>query len=586
MFGDEVKVIARPYQEQMRDVALEFIFRLKHRGTLCVAPMGCGKSLTMALTADEAKKYGGVLILSHFKKLADQNRNAVRRLGHTCYIYTGGEKDVIWTDVRNNGAAVSATVQSMSRALHKIDKATFKLILIDEGHHAVLDSDYHKIAQYFEAPVILYSATPERADGKPLAGDGALCESVAYNGQIREFVREGWILEPRIRYEEVDSMDWTVIDNDSSPVTEEQAAKVWEANEAHFASVKPMLASVGDMPMLGFAPTVKLAKLWAEMVNDDRPGCAEYVASFKPGDYTSAKMDFAMTERTLIESQYESGQLQYLFNQGVYLEGADLVRARCAVMYILTSSKSKYVQAVGRVLRPANDENGRSILIGYERATAAQRLAVIAASNKPNAVVIDYAGSSGPNKLVHPTCLLADKKTDPKVIERVEEVIKERLARGERDVSLEEVLHDQEEAYRKFLVRDAKLRRSIAVEFETSVTDIDPWGSPEVTSGQRYQPKKINPPPPKVVEQIAKYRQQLGERPYSKDFYDTLNNGAAFAILKKLREKINAQRSKQSCPQWVIDKLESLGEYGTPGNYAEGLKAMHRLEKAHARRDA
>lgn len=574
-------VILRPYQEEMGHRTVENLLTKKHRGTLNVAPMGCGKSLTMAHTAISLSNATGrgVLILAHYRGLVLANQKAVQRLGRQCYIYRGEEKNVIWSDVINHGAIVSGSVQAIAHALKRVDPKAFPFILLDEGHHAILDSLYHKIVEHFGAQVALYTATPRRADGAWLVGDKSLCQSVAYNGQIRDFVRDGWILMPRIHHETAVKMDWTLIGDDSSAITEKEAEKLWESNKANYAVIEPLLKSAGDMPVVGFAPSVRLAKLWAALINDRRPGLAEYVASYRPGDYTDAKMEFGSSDRRLIEAQFEGGEIQYLLNQGVYLEGADLVRARCCMMGIITDSWGKYVQAVGRVLRPANDPDGNSILVGYERATVGQRLDRIAQSTKPWSLVLDYAGSSGPNKLVHAIDIFADneKGMHPKVRQRVIEVAEERSERGD-DVNLEEILQEQEEAYKQFMVRDAAVRKKIAVDVETVTQEIDPWGAPEVTAGARYVQRKINPAAPKVIEQIQKYSAELGKQ-YSEDFYRSLTNAKAFGVLNGLRKKINEKRKTEPCPSWIQRELSAMGIYDVPANKLDGLNLLQKRQR-------
>jgi len=581
MFDDvePSSVVLRHYQEEMRDNSYENIYVKKHRGTLCVAPMGCGKSLTMACTAVKASMHGGVLILAHFKMLVKGNKKAVERLGRRCYLYTGEEKDVIWSDVKKNGAIVSGSVQAVVRALHKIDQSAIKLILIDEGHHSTLDSSYHKIQRHFNCPVIVYTATPDRDDGEPLVSDKAMCESVAYNGQVRDFINQGWILLPKIIFEKSVKLDYSVFSDDNSAITERQAQEAWEANKAHYAVIKPFLSRCGDMQSVGFAPTVKLAKLWSGLVNDVKPGRSEYVASYKPGDYTDAKFDFDSTDRRLIEQKFFDGSIQHLWNQGVYLEGADLVPAQAAMFGIVTTSRAKVAQGVGRILRPC-EVDGVSILSGLERATAAQRLEAIAKSKKPCAYVFDYGGSTGPKKLVHPAELFCDDHTPPELRERVLARMEE-LSEGRQNdegINIEEVMMEQEESYKKFLVRDAHVRRSIAVEVEVMTRDIDPFGPPEIAGHQRYQTRKINPPPPKVVDQIKKYTKQLG-KDYSPDFYRELTNAKAFSVLASLRKRVEGMRSQADCPNWLISKLRKAGNFSTPSTYQDGIKLLKSLER-------
>lgn len=534
-------------------------------------------SLTMAKTAKESSDgYGvSVLILAHFKNLVKQNKKAVQRLGRECFIYHGEEKDIpSWSFVKKNAAIVSAGVAAIIHALQKIPPDTFQLILIDEGHHATVGSAFDTIRKHFNAPIATYTATPDRPDNLPLVGDKALCESVAFNGHVRDFVRDGWILRPVVTFEKSVKLNYSVLPTDGSRITEKQAEAVWEANKSNYAVIKPFLEKCGLMQAIGFAPTVRLAKLWSHLCNEDRPGKSEYVASYKPGDYTDGKFDFDGSERRLIESRFESGQTQYLWNQGCYLEGADLVAAVVCMLGMVTDSRTKLAQAIGRVLRPCNRSDGLSILTGYERATAAERLAVIAASAKPEAIVLDYGGSTGPLKLTHPIDLYQlDGGMEPKLRERVINRMDELAERGEDRISLEEVMLEQEEAYKKFLVRDARIRKSLAVECEVLTRDIDPFGPPEVAGHQRYTAKKINPPPAGVVDRIRKLTRELGKK-YSEEFYSKLGHAQAFVVVKQLQAQADSKRKGEPCPQWIYDILQSRGDYGEYQSEYHGRMAM------------
>lgn len=581
MFDEPSSVTLRYYQEEMRDNTLENLFKKGSRGTLNVAPTACGKSITMAATGIAGSKHGGVLILAHYRGLVKNNRKAVERLGYRCYIYHGEEKDVIWSDVKNNGAIVSASIQAMIHAIKKIDPDAVKLILIDEGHHAIVDSAYHTVVSHFsKAKIALYSATPDRADGVKLVGDGCLCDTVSANYQARRFIQEGWILNPFITFEQTIKLDYSLIPDDSTHITEKQAEKVWEANKANYAVIKPFLDKCGSMQSIGFAPSVKLAKLWARLCNESRDGKAEYVASYRPGDYTDAHLEFDDGERRLIESRFESGQTQYLWNASVYLEGADLVAAQVCMLGAVTDSRSKLAQMIGRVLRPP-ERDGKSILIGMERATDEERRAALAASHKPCAYVFDYGGSTGPLKLAHPVdfmCSGDGSELPPEVRQRVIDRCDELAEGGEDRLNLEEIVLEQEESYKKFLVQDARIRKAIAVECETMTRDVDPWGDPEIAGHQRYTVRKINPPAPKVIEQIKKLTAELGKR-YSDDFYRNLSNAGAYGVLAGLRKKADKKRSGEPCPQWVIDKLQAHGHYETPNNKSEGIKTLTGIER-------
>lgn len=574
------QVVARDYQEEMRDASYKNIFIKKHRGTLCVAPMGCGKSLTMALTAGHvADKQGrGCLIIAHLRGLVRGNHKAVNQLARKCYFHYGEQKDVNWIDVKN-GASVSASIQSLTdKALSKMPKDAFSCIMIDEGHHATLESNYARVVKHFGCPVILYTATPDRDDGEPLASDHALCESISYNGQVRDFIKNGWILMPKVRPDVAVKLDFSILDETDREVTAKECERIWEAHKSDYAIIKPLLEKHEGMQTIGFAPSVRLAKTWAALVNDDLPGMADYIASYRPCDYSSSRMEYLTDDRKDAENLFRVHKLRFLFNQGVFLEGADLVAAQLCMIGIFTKSRSKYAQIVGRVLRPGEfwcsiREQWISVIAGLEKASKEERLKAIEASHKKFAVVLDYGGASGNCKLKHPIDLYdQDHQLKPEVREKAIKIIDAEAKKG-RDASIEEAIIEAENSYKTFLARDAKIRQALAVQCETHTREIDPFDGKDVTSAPRYKARKINPPSPKVVESIRKLTRELGKS-YSDQFYRELTAPKSFAILKQLRGQVNTQRTNQPCPGWVIQKLEAAGYYGKPSNYSDGIKAL------------
>jgi superfamily II DNA or RNA helicase len=579
-------VVLRPYQEAANGNTLDLLLNKKRRGVAVVMPTGSGKSLTMAKTAvDWVEKTGrGVLIIAHFRGLVTNNRRAVERLGFPCYVHHGPEKNADWYDIRKHGGVISASIQSLSEAaLAKMPADAVGLVLIDEGHHAVLDSSYHRVLKHFGSPpVALYSATPERLDGKALVGEHALCDDTALNYQMLDAIQDGWILLPKIRYELTLKLNWAAVPV-AGDITEADCEKIYQRHKADYAVMRPVLDKHDGMQTLVFTPSVRLAKLWAELANDDRPRWADYVASYRPGDYADVKGEFLREDRDRIEADFESGALRFLMNQGVYLEGMDLVAARMCVLGTVDRvevSKSKYIQKSGRVVRPCNGPDGVSILAGLERATPAQRLERIAASAKPDCVIMDFSGSSGRFDFTHPVDLFITRKDCPaKVREDAIKIMSERAAR-DQDVDALEALREAEERYQRFLVRDARVRQSLVVTYDSVTKDINPFGGGEVTGGQRYVHRTIHPPSPQMLQAIRDAKEKLGHKPFSESFYQTLGKAAAGSILGKLRAELTARREKQPVPPWLAGKLTELGVYHQPDNYQAALKLLKSREKA------
>ncbi|WP_243744240.1 DEAD/DEAH box helicase [Pseudomonas aeruginosa] len=74
-----------------------------------------------------------------------------------------------------------------NRWLRQLPADYFDLILVDEGHHGVAESWQALKAQFPEAQIVNFSATPMRADGQLMEG------RVIYTYPIFEAIREGYV---------------------------------------------------------------------------------------------------------------------------------------------------------------------------------------------------------------------------------------------------------------------------------------------------------------------------------------------------------------------------------------------------------
>ncbi len=181
----------RPYQQQALE-AVRDAYRRGHRSALVVMPTGTGKTVLFAEISRLAK--GPVLVIAHRQELVEQARD---KIAAWC-------KDVVavemadrreFTDegfVRPDGTKPKiavASIQSLQKRLSRMPKNAFKIVVVDEAHHATADS-YRAILAHFDAYLLGVTATPDRADRVPL---GEVFETVAFDYDMRTAIREGFL---------------------------------------------------------------------------------------------------------------------------------------------------------------------------------------------------------------------------------------------------------------------------------------------------------------------------------------------------------------------------------------------------------
>lgn len=317
----------RPYQSAARDAVLRELRKV--RSTLVVMPTGSGKSRVIAAVANEAKR--PVLVLAHTRNLVNQLADGFRALGLDVGIEMAEERrgDVL-------PRVVVASVQSMVKRLADYPADSFGLVVRDEGHHAVSAAD-RKIASHFpEARSLLVTATPDRADGRPL---GTVVDSVAYEYPIHDAIRDGVLCPIRMRTIMVDDLHLSDVrmlgKHDYNP---EDLEKQLCVESALHAVAGPLTELTGTRPTLIFCASVKHVRMMEDVLNRYRPGAALSVAG----------EDKDADDRI---DRFRRGEVQFLSNVALLTEGTDIPQIACVAMARPTQSRSLLVQALGRGLR-------------------------------------------------------------------------------------------------------------------------------------------------------------------------------------------------------------------------------------------
>lgn len=316
-----------------------------HRSTLVVAATGTGKTVTFAeLARTETQRGGRVLVVVNRDELVKQARRKCEAIG----LYPDVEK----AEQRANTLAklVIASVQTLKgKRLLRWARSHFTLIIVDECHHAVATSYGNVLDHFADAKVVGFTATPDRADGKGL---GEVFASVAYRYEIREAIREGFLVPIIARRIVVDSIDLSAVSMRAGDFAQDQLADVMANERALRGQAVPLLEQARDRLSIAFCVNVAHAHALAATLNSLRPGCARGVSGETDDD-----------EREEILAAHARGDFQFLCNCDVLVEGYDCPEVSCVAMCRPTRSWARFVQCGGRGLRPAPWANKRDCLI-------------------------------------------------------------------------------------------------------------------------------------------------------------------------------------------------------------------------------
>ena len=302
----------RDYQKQVMNEIGD-----KDQGVI-VAPTGAGKTmLGMALIAKRKQRS---LILVHTKELMNQWKGQIQStLGIEAGLVGGGKSDT-------DKPITVAMFQTLGRSIDKINVDDYGLVLIDECHHCPANT----FAQVVDKLPAKYryglSATPERRDG---------LEGMLYN-------RIGPILS-EISTNEVEAAggiipaNITIFHTGFSPIiTKGWSDYITCVIESEYRN--KLIASIGkqaatEMPTLILTDRVEHAKVLHQITG----------GVLLHGQLNKSDRDMAMTAANT--SSLTIG------TTGLLGEGVDVSGWQALILATPLSSRSRLLQAIGRVIR-------------------------------------------------------------------------------------------------------------------------------------------------------------------------------------------------------------------------------------------
>jgi superfamily II DNA or RNA helicase len=379
------RLTLRDYQQEwVADFREE---RKTYSRLLKVAATGTGKTTFFAAVAAEEWDRGGrTLILENRDKLV---RQTAKRIATETGLDVGVE--MAGDHASPFDPVVVASVQSLARENRLTGFADnhFSLVVPDESHHALANS-WQKVLNYFhygagslvenwEAPidgtyepkctVLGVTATPELGDKQSLGEFyQRLVGGKAYD--YLQAVSDGWLVPPVTRNIplkiDIRGLRTGRTPNGSDFKPGDLSERLVPVLEALAQQIK---AEASDRKGIVFVPSIECARLLA----------AALCRIGLNGIFVSGEC-LDVDEKT--EVFVQSGAGTFLVNACLYVEGADFPDVSCVVPARATKSKGFYKQQIGR---------GTRVLPGTVDGlpTPAERRAAIAASAKPNLLILD-----------------------------------------------------------------------------------------------------------------------------------------------------------------------------------------------------
>lgn len=344
---------------------------------------------------------------------------------------------------------------------------------------------YRKAIKHFtdgnpEVKILGVTATPDRADEEAL---GQIFDVVAFNYEIHDAVRDGWLVPVRQRIVQVNSLDFADIKTTAGDFNQGQLAAVMEDEENLHKVASPVADFCGGKKTLIFATTVAQAERLAEILNRHDEGSARWVCGETPKDV-----------RAQMFRDFRDGAFNRLCNVGVATEGYDEPGIECVVIARPTKSRSLYAQMVGRGTRPLP-----GLIDGPETADA--RRSAIADSAKPHVEVLDFAGNAGRHKLVSCADILGGKYTD-EVVALADKKIAE-SAGMDVETALAEAAAEAKKQHEDARRREMEARRRVVSVADYSMQEVDPFDVLQIEPERLYGWDRVKRPSDRMVSMLA-----------------------------------------------------------------------------------
>ena len=374
--------------------------------TLYVMATGTGKTHTFAHLSKTVK--GRVLILAHRQELIYQAKRTLQRVLHET-------PEIEMADQWSSGARIIiSTIQTQGNSRGgrrtRFQPSDFDLVIADEAHHACADSWKATLNYYRQNPklkIVGCTATPDRADEEAL---GQIFESVAYEYELPDAIRDAWLVPIHQTQVFIESLDFSQCRTTAGDLNGSDLAAVMEFEKNIHAVADPLYQIANGRQTLVFTASVAHADRLSEILNRHKPACSQWIC----GETSDEK-------RIAILEDFADRKIQFLCNCAIATEGFDCPGIEVIGMARPTKSRSLYAQMLGRGTRPLPG-------LVDPLLNDAERRAAIAASSKPCVEIVDFVGNCGRHALVSTVDVLGGKHS-PETVARAKEMIAE--AHGE-----------------------------------------------------------------------------------------------------------------------------------------------------------
>lgn len=341
-----MKKILRPHQDE----AVDAIFNSKGDVLLNIT-VGGGKTLTIA---EAMERYdGNVLCLAMNRELVSQNSEEYKGQGYTqSAVYCAGLGRKQW-----GRKCLFASPQSLIGVLrnpnHSITKTPLQAIFIDECHNVNDYNDkttYMKIISHFRSlnpdlRVIGLTGTAFRDGENYIVGPDRLFKEQLIEVSVDQLIAKNYLVRPiYVNHEgdesHLDGFDFSDCEVDRLGNFKEEELEAAIGKDQRLTG---QIMREVEMKTRGLGGTF----IFASTIRH----CTECLEALPPGSAAVVTGKTPSAKRARIMNEARAGKIRFLINVGVLTTGVNLPWFGNIVFVRPTSSRTLYLQAIGRGLR-------------------------------------------------------------------------------------------------------------------------------------------------------------------------------------------------------------------------------------------
>ena len=333
----------------LRDYQREMLERLhdaweEQQSVMVQMPAGTGKTHLMAAVIRENMAHG-VLIVAHRVELIGQISQTLESFGIEHGIVDRTTLDLDRKTKEHK--VVVASIQTLARRMATANYANDKnfrpqLVIIDEAHHAVAKTYRLLWEMWPEAKFLGLTATPCRLNG---TGFTDLFDTLLESYSIQEFIDRGWLSD--FEYVSVTPENWMV----------ERIAGLKKRGADGDYQMKEMATVMDSQESIAhlYQSYLKFTRGKKGIVYAISREHAQHISDYYVNHGVKCCWIEAMTpaeERRRLVDAYRQGEIDVIVNVDIFSEGFDCPEVEFIQLARPTLSLTKYLQQVGRGMRP------------------------------------------------------------------------------------------------------------------------------------------------------------------------------------------------------------------------------------------